>query len=166
MSLKGNISFVFLFCVLGKVTLSKCEVVLVNRSRIDRFRVGKGGCTNDTSVCTISATCQSDGSCQCDSSTPTYRNPVIKTDGEIALVYGDSYGCVNNLFIDISFRNGKCFHSCITSVEIYICFYYTIGKWCSGAGCIKKWLKLTIVKWKRHPIRSAYLRVNHYLTTK
>jgi hypothetical protein len=35
-----------------------------------------------------------------------------------------------------------------------------------GAGCIKKWLKLIIVKWKCHPIRSAYLRVNHYLTTK
>jgi hypothetical protein len=26
--------------------------------------------------------------------------------------------------------------------------------------------KLIIVKWKCHPIRSAYLRVNHYLTTK
>jgi hypothetical protein len=36
----------------------------------------------------------------------------------------------------------------------------------SGAGCIKKWLKLTMIKCKRHPIRSAYLRVNHYLTTK
>ena len=127
MSLKGNITFLFLFSVLGKMTLSKCEVVLVNRGRIDKFRVGKGGCTNDTSVCPSSATCQSDGSCQCKSNTPTYRNPVIKTDGEIALVYGDSYGCVNNLFINIRFRNGKCFHSCITSVnfsEIYIRFYY------------------------------------------
>jgi hypothetical protein len=35
-----------------------------------------------------------------------------------------------------------------------------------GAGCIKQWLKLIIIKWKCHPIRSAYLRVNHYLTTK
>ncbi|CAB4029514.1 Hypothetical predicted protein [Paramuricea clavata] len=109
MSLKDNISFLFLFCVLGKVTLSKYEVVLVNRSRIDSFRVGIGGCTNDTSVCPSSATCQGDGSCQCNNSTPTYRNPVIKTDGEIALVYGDSYGCVNNLFINIRFRNGPAF---------------------------------------------------------
>ena len=101
MSLKGNITFLFLFSVLGKMTLSKCEVVLVNRGRIDKFRVGKGGCTNDTSVCTSSATCQSDGSCQCKSNTPTYRNPAIKTDGEIALVYGDSYGCVNNIYIYI-----------------------------------------------------------------
>jgi hypothetical protein len=37
---------------------------------------------------------------------------------------------------------------------------------CPGAGCIKKWLKLTIIKCKRHPIRSTYLKVNHYLTTK
>ncbi|CAB3994031.1 Hypothetical predicted protein [Paramuricea clavata] len=109
MSLKDNIAFLFLFSVLGKVTLSECEVVLVNRSRIDSFRVGKSGCTNDTSVCPSSATCQSDGSCQCKSSTPTYRNPVIKTDGEIALVYGDSYGCVNNLFINIRFRNAPAF---------------------------------------------------------
>jgi hypothetical protein len=36
----------------------------------------------------------------------------------------------------------------------------------SGAGCIKKWLKLTIVSGNVIPIRSAYLRVNHYLTTK
>jgi hypothetical protein len=36
----------------------------------------------------------------------------------------------------------------------------------SVAGCTKKWLKLIIVKWKCHPIRSAYLRVNHYLSTK
>ena len=35
-----------------------------------------------------------------------------------------------------------------------------------GAGCIKKWLKLTMIKCKRHPIRSAYSRLNHYLTTK
>jgi hypothetical protein len=28
-----------------------------------------------------------------------------------------------------------------------------------GAGCIKKLLKLTMIKCKRHPIRSAYLRV-------
>jgi hypothetical protein len=32
--------------------------------------------------------------------------------------------------------------------------------------CPLKWLKLSLIKCKRHPIRSAYLRVNHYLTTK
>jgi hypothetical protein len=36
----------------------------------------------------------------------------------------------------------------------------------AGASCIKKWLKLTMIKCKRHPIRSVDLRVNHYLTTK
>jgi hypothetical protein len=36
----------------------------------------------------------------------------------------------------------------------------------TGAGCIKKWLKLTMIKCKRHPIRSAYLRVNHYFNYK
>jgi hypothetical protein len=45
----------------------------------------------------------------------------------------------------------------ICSVVIFTMIYI------AGAGCIKKWLNLTIIKCKRHPIRSAYLRVNHYL---
>ena len=36
----------------------------------------------------------------------------------------------------------------------------------SGAGYIKKQLKLTIVKCEYQPIRMAYSRVNYYLITK
>ena len=78
--------------------MSGCEVVWVKRNVTDSFRVGKGGCTNDTSVCTnVSATCQDDGSCLCQSETPNYRNPVIKKLKDF--VYGDSYGCINKTLI-------------------------------------------------------------------
>jgi hypothetical protein len=51
-------------------------------------------------------------------------------------------------------------------VAFSLIIYAALSLFTPGAGCIKKWLKLTMVKCKRHPIRSAYLRVNHYLTTK
>ena len=42
------------------------EVVLVNRNVTDSFRVGEDGCTNDSSVCPKSSTCQpGSGLCLC-----------------------------------------------------------------------------------------------------
>jgi hypothetical protein len=55
-----------------KVVMTGCEVVLVNRNVTDSFRVGKDGCTSDTSVCKSNATCQPDGSCLCNSKRPSY----------------------------------------------------------------------------------------------
>ncbi|CAB4004021.1 Hypothetical predicted protein [Paramuricea clavata] len=80
------------------MVLTSCEVVLVNRNVKDSFRVGKDGCTNDASVCTSSATCQSDGSCLCSGSKPNFSNPNIIVGGG-RLEYGDSYGCVSSEYL-------------------------------------------------------------------
>ena len=101
MSSKSSILFVIFFqLLLGKVTLSSCEVVFVDRKAVDYFYVGKDGCVNDTSVCTTrSATCKSDGWCLCSSSRQTHRNPVIEIDSGKTVYRKNSYGCVNNQYI-------------------------------------------------------------------
>ena len=91
MSTKANIIFVIVFYIFGKVTLSSCEVVSVNRNVVDSFYVGENGCTNDPSVCTTrSATCQPDGWCLCSSLRPTFWNP------EIEIGYVNFDGCASN----------------------------------------------------------------------
>ncbi|CAB4044499.1 Hypothetical predicted protein [Paramuricea clavata] len=97
MSLRYKVVLVWVTCLSCKVIMTGCEVVLVNRNVTDSFRVGNDGCTNDATVCTSSATCQSDGSCLCSDSKPNFRNPVIIADG--AIKYGDSYGCVSSEFM-------------------------------------------------------------------
>lgn len=105
MSSKSNIVFLIFFYFLGKVTLSTCEVVSVNRNVVDSFLVGENGCTNNPSVCTRrSATCQPDGWCLCSSSKPTFWNPVKK------IGYVDIDGCVSNDLIRAGVGVGKkCF---------------------------------------------------------
>ena len=84
------VSLSFEACMAG------CEVVWVNRNVTDSFRVGEGGCANDTSVCTnVSATCQDDGSCLCDEGSPNFRNPVIeRSHGRY--MHGNTHGCIGN----------------------------------------------------------------------
>ena len=110
MFLKCKVVLVWVIFLSCEVVLTGCKVVWVNRNVADSFRVGKDGCTNDTSVCKSSATCQSDASCLCNSNKPSYRNPVIEVNGS-KIVYGDSYGCIDN---DIFRFNviGKCFVPC------------------------------------------------------
>ena len=96
MSLKYKAVLVWVICLSYKVVMTGGEVVLVNRNVTDSFRVGKDGCTNDTSVCTSSATCQSDGLCLCNKdSFCNFRNPVFEIDNG-NLVYGETYGCVRH----------------------------------------------------------------------
>jgi hypothetical protein len=96
MSLKYNIVLVWNICLSCKVVMTGCEVVWVNRNDVDSFRVGKDGCTNNASVCTSSAACQSDGSCLCSGNKPNFRNPEIVNADNGGLKYGDSFGCVNS----------------------------------------------------------------------
>ena len=86
------VSLSFVVCITG------CEVVWVKRNVTDGFRVGKGGCTNDTSVCTnVSATCQDDGSCLCSGVLPNFRNPIIYREASVGkYLYGNTYGCIRN----------------------------------------------------------------------
>ncbi|CAB4004024.1 Hypothetical predicted protein, partial [Paramuricea clavata] len=107
MSLKYNIVLVWAISLSCKVVMTGCEVVLVNRDDVDSFRVGEDGCTNNASVCTSSATCQSDGLCLCSDSEPNFRNPKIIVGGGGGLKYGDSYGCVssNDLRFEVGSRN-------------------------------------------------------------
>jgi hypothetical protein len=117
MSLKYTVVLVWVICLYYKVVMTGCEVVLVNRNITDSFRVGEDGCTNNVSVCTSSATCQSDGSCLCSgSSKPNFGNPnVIIVDG--GLKYDDSYGCVSSELL--RFGVGKyCFVLCTHSLRI------------------------------------------------
>ena len=103
-----SISFAFISFWLGGMGLSSSEVVLVNRNKIDSFRVGKDGCTNDTNICPTSSFCRmSDGFCQCTSSRPTYQTFSLNTNGVRGLVYG----CVSDSLIGQSSNNGKCFVS-------------------------------------------------------
>ena len=95
MSLKYTVVLVWVVLLSCKMVMTSFEVVLVNRSVTDSFRVGKDGCTNDASVCTSSATCQSDGSYLCSESKPNFRNPNIIIGGG-GLEYDDSYGCVSS----------------------------------------------------------------------
>ena len=98
--------------------MTGCEVVLVKRNVTDSFRVGKDGCTNDTSVCKSNATCQPDGSCLCNSESLSYRNLVLGINGS-EIVYGDSYGCIDNEII--RFGAGKCSVACFMSI-IYLVY--------------------------------------------
>ncbi|CAB4039550.1 Hypothetical predicted protein, partial [Paramuricea clavata] len=88
MSLKCTVALVLIICLSCKVVITDCEVVLVNRNVADSFRVGKDGCTNDTSVCTDFATAcrQSDGLCLCPVGQPNFRKPTSAKD----------YGCLNS----------------------------------------------------------------------
>ena len=71
----SNVVLLWFICLSCKVFMTGCEVVWVNRNVIDSFRVGKDGCTNDTSVCPSSSTCQTDsGLCLCRDSEPNFYN--------------------------------------------------------------------------------------------
>ena len=108
MSLKYNVVLVWVIYLSCKVVMTAgCEVVLVSRNVTDSFRVGEDGCTNNASVCTSSATCQSDGSCLCNADKPNFRNPVIIA--EPSFMYGDSSGCVSSEFMRSGV--GECFVS-------------------------------------------------------
>jgi hypothetical protein len=119
MSLKYTVALVWVICLCYKVVLTGCEVVLVNRDLRDSFRVGKDGCTNNTSVCTSPATCQSDGSCLCSVDKPNFRNPnIIVVGGGGGLKYGDSYGCVSS--DDLRFGiGGKLCMFCFMSIVLF-----------------------------------------------
>jgi hypothetical protein len=109
MSLKYKVVSVAIICLSCEVVMTACEVVWVNRNVTDSFRVGNNGCTNDTGLCTSSATCQSDGLCLCKSDRPSYRNPVIEVK-DSKIVYGNSYGCIDDIFrFNVI---GKCFVLC------------------------------------------------------
>ena len=90
MSLKYTVVLVWVICLSCKIVLTGCGVVLVNRDLRDSFRVGKDGCTNDESVCTSSATCQSDGLCLCSVDKPNFRNPATRSGDD------KSYGCLDS----------------------------------------------------------------------
>ena len=78
MSVGDKIVFICVIYLSYKVVLTGCEVVLVNRNVTDSFRVGKGGCKNDSNVCPSSSTCQRDsGLCLCGR-LPNFRNPVVE----------------------------------------------------------------------------------------
>ena len=117
MSSKYTIVLLWVVCLCCEVVMIGCEVVCVNRNVTDSFRVGRNGCTNDTNVCAnVSATCQSDGSCLCDSTSPNYRNPVIEFNENMEFVYGSSYGCIKNMLI--RYGVGECFIAFSCSVDI------------------------------------------------
>ena len=87
MSVQYTMMFFLAICLLFKIVLIRCEVVLVNRNFTDSFRVGNDGCTKN-SDCSDSATCQSDrGLCLCSDSQPNFRNPTTSSK---------AYGCVSN----------------------------------------------------------------------
>ena len=72
----SNVLLFWFICLSCKVFMTGCEVVWVNRNVTDSFRVGKDGCTNDTSFCPSSSTCQIDsGLCLCRDSEPSFSNP-------------------------------------------------------------------------------------------
>ena len=94
----SNGLLLWLLCLSCKVVLIDCEVVLVNRNVSDSFRVGKDGCTNDTSVCPSSSTCHTDsGLCLCVGTKPSFRNPTEVSDGDKV------YGCLSNQKIRAGF---------------------------------------------------------------
>ena len=104
---KSIILSVVLFYFLGKVALSSCEVVWIDRNVTDSFFVGKDGCKENPRICTTrSALCQDDGSCLCTSLRPTFRNPVIEINSGKMVYRNDSFGCVNNQYI--RYGVGKC----------------------------------------------------------
>ena len=77
MSSKCKVILMWAICSTYKVVASK--VVLVKRNDRDSFRVGKDGCTNNSSVCTSSATCQPDtGLCLCNEDLPNFVNLIEK----------------------------------------------------------------------------------------
>ena len=83
--------FISLSC---KIFMTGCEVAWVNRNVTDSFRVGKDGCTNNTSVCPSSSTCQADsGLCLCLDIEPSFRNPTRKPGNDT------TYGCLSNRHI-------------------------------------------------------------------
>ena len=94
-----KVLLLWVVCLCCEVVTIGCEVVLVNRNVTDSFRVGKDGCTSDENVCTsVSETCQPDGSCLCNTGSPTFRNPVIESSSG-TLIYGSTYGCIENKLI-------------------------------------------------------------------
>jgi hypothetical protein len=92
MSSKYTVVLVWVTCLSCEVVMTGCEVVWVNRNVTDSFRVGKDGCTNDTSICRrSSATCQSDsGLCLCGVDQPNFRNPAVESSSDKV------YGCISN----------------------------------------------------------------------
>ena len=87
MSVQFTMMSLWTVCLLFKILLIRCEVVLVNRNFTDSFRVGNDGCTKN-SHCPDPATCQYDsGLCLCSDSQPNFRNPTTSSKG---------YGCVSD----------------------------------------------------------------------
>lgn len=97
-------------CLSYEVLMTRCEVVWVNRSITDSFRVGKDGCTNNASVCNLThAVCQADGSCLCNSTKPNFRNPSLKLlKNSSKVVSTDTYGCTDSAVLRLE---GKYFNS-------------------------------------------------------
>ena len=92
---------VILLCCICSTYKVASKVVLVKRNVTDSFRVGKNGCTNIASVCTSSATCQSDtGLCLCNEDLPNYVNSIEKCSN-------GQYCCVANNMIP-SLAGGEC----------------------------------------------------------
>ena len=90
MSIIDQAVLLWVICLSCKVIMTDSDVVLVNRNVIDSFRVGKDGCTNDTSVCTSSTVCHSDsGLCLCGNNQPNFRNPA-------AQISAKAYGCLSS----------------------------------------------------------------------
>ncbi|CAB4038763.1 Hypothetical predicted protein [Paramuricea clavata] len=100
--------------------MTSCEVVLVNRNVIDSFRVGKDGCTYDTSVCVNSQAkwIKSNGLCLCSVSKPNLRNPTTRPgndkghgciySGSIRAGVGGSFNyCALGPFKLISYKRGE-----------------------------------------------------------
>ena len=84
---KYAVMLLWSICMTFKVVASSKKVVLVNRNVKDSFRVGKDGCSNNTNVCTRSATCQAEsGLCLCKNDSPNFVNGVVKSPSEFACV--------------------------------------------------------------------------------
>jgi hypothetical protein len=92
MSFKYTMVLMWVIYLFYKMVLTGCEVVLVNRNVLDSFRVGKDGCTHNSSVCTNSQSIcrKSDGLCSCTRFQPNFRNPRTRAGDD------KGYGCINN----------------------------------------------------------------------
>ena len=121
MSSRYNIVLLWVVCLCCEVVMIGCEVVCVNRNVTDSFRVGEDGCTNNTNVCAnVSATCQPDGSCLCNSTNSTYHNPVIEFKNS-DFVNGDSYICINNTLIHYGVGECCLAFSCSVGIRYIRC---------------------------------------------
>ena len=109
----SNVVLLGFICLSCKVFITGCEVVWVNRNVTDSFCVGKDGCTNNTSVCPSSSTCQTgSGLCLCRDSQPSFINP----NGKL--------GCFSKLVL-VSTYIGSGLNIAVVNIKtlFYILFY-------------------------------------------